>query len=225
MIMKLNWKISGVVFLIAAAGWVNAQVYTGTKVGKYGGLNGYHLSMGNYFNVSEKEILRCGRRHVLEEELPVVFFLAQKAGKSSGTIVNLHDRGMSWMRMAQHFNLGPRIFYVSAGGEVKKSPYQKIYEYYLGNRSRIQLSDADVVNMVNLKFISDHYGHDPQEIILMRNKGKTFPDIDDTFRQEKEDMSWDAKDALLDVRNSKGELDPRKGDKNSLDPIEKKQNR
>jgi hypothetical protein len=223
--MKLNWKISGFVCLIAVTGWVDAQVYTGIKVGKSGGLNGYHLSMGNYFNVPEKEILRCGRRHVLEEELPVVFFLAQKAGKTPGTIVNLHNRGMSWMRIAQHFNLGPRAFYVSAGGEVKKSPYQKVYEYYQGNRSHIQLSDADVVNMVNLKFMANHYGHDPLEIILMRSKGKTFPDIDDTFRQEKEDMSWDAKDALMAVRDSEGHLDPRKGDKNSLDPNEKRQNR
>lgn len=225
--MKLNRKIGVFVFILAieATGWVNAQVYTGTKIEKNGGLDSYHLSMGNYFNVAEKEILISAKKNIHEEELPVVFFTAQKTGMAPQVVVGLRAEGMSWMKIAQHFNLSPRIFYVPVAGKVKYTPYKKIYEYYQGNKSRITLSDTDIVNLVNLKFMSDHYGHDPQEVILMRSKGKTFPDIDDTFKQEKEDMHWDADNATLEVRDSKGRPDPRKGDKNSLNPAEQKQNR
>jgi hypothetical protein len=181
--------------------------------------------MGNYFNVSEKQILACTKTHILEEELPVVFFLAQKAGGTPEVIAGDHAGGMSWMKIARHFNLGPRVFYVPVGGKVKNMPYKKIYENYQGNKSRIQLSDPDIVNLVNLKFMSNHFGHDPGEIIQMRSKGKTFQDIDDTFKQEKEDMRWDAGNTPLEVRDSKDQPDPRKGDRNSLNPAERQQNR
>jgi hypothetical protein len=201
---------------------MNAQVYTGTKIEKSGGLDSYHLSIGNYFNVAEKEILICAKKNILEEELPVVFFTAQKSGKAPEVVAGLRAGGMSWMKIARQYNLSPRVFYVPIEGKVNQTPYKKIFEYYQGNKSRIQLSDADIVNLVNLKFMSDHYGHDPQEIIQMRSKGKTFPDIDDTFRQKKEDMHWDSDNAVMEVVDSKGRPDPRKGDKNSLNPAERK---
>jgi hypothetical protein len=228
-IMKWNWKTTGslliLILAVDAVGRLNAQVYTGTKIGKNGGLSNYHLSMGNYFNVAEKEILSCGQKNILEEELPVVFLMAQKSGSAPEVIASRHAGGVSWMNMARHFNLSPRIFYVPTGGQVKTAPYKKIYGNYQANKSRIQLSDPDIVNLVNLKFMSDHYGRDPREIIQMRSKGETFPDIDNTFKREKEDMRWDAGNTPLEVRDSKGNPDPRKGDRNSLSASEREQNR
>lgn len=225
--MASNWKKSGLLFIltVAAAAGVKAQVYTGTKMEKHGGSNSYHLSIGNYFNVSEKQILECSKAVLLEEELPVVFYTAQRAGVSPQEIVRLHAGGMSWMQVARHFDLSPRFFYVPVSGKAVYGPYKKIYAYYQGKRARILLTDADIVNLVNLKFMSDHYGHDPREIMQLRGKGKTFPDIDDTFKQEKEDMHWDAEDAVVEVRDSKGRPDPRKGDRNSMDPAERQKNR
>jgi hypothetical protein len=225
--MKFNWKAAGFILVLAASAadgaW--AQVYTGTKIEKNGGLSSYHLSMGNYFNISEKEILDCSRKNKLEEELPVIFFMAQKADVAPGVIAGLRAGGMGWMGMARHFNLSPRIFYVPVAGEVSNTPYKKIYGYFQGNKSSIRLSDPDIVNLVNLKFMSNHYGHDPQEVIQMRSKGKTFPDIDDTFQREKEDMHWDPEAAPQEVLDSKDRQDLRKGDRNSLDPAERRQNR
>jgi len=222
----MNWKIGGILFILAVefAGGANAQVYTGTKIHSNGSLDNYHLSIGNYFNVSENKILDSDKKITLQEELPVVFFMAQKSGKEPRVIAGLRADGMSWMKMAKHFNLGPRVFYVPIMGN-PRSPYKKIYKSYQGHKSRIQLSDADIVNLVNLKFISDHHGRDPQEIILMRSKGNTFPDINDTFKEEKDDMNWDAEGTPLEVRDSKGRPDPRKGDRNSLNPIERQKNR
>ncbi len=192
-----------------------AQIYTGTQIGKNGGLDAYHLSIGNYFNVSEKQIAVCAQRNITDEELPVVFFIAQKAGQTPETVAGLRSGGMSWMGIARHFNLSPRAFYVPAGGKVTIKPYKTIYASF-ANRPRVRLTDADIVNLVNLKFMSNHYGREPREIMQMRGAGKTFPDIDDTFRQTKEDMAWEVDDAPVVIRDSKGRPDPLKGNKNAL---------
>lgn len=215
--MDSKWKKACWILVLAVcARQAGAQVYTGTRIEKNGGVNGYHLSMGNYFNTTEREILACSKSGVPPEELPVVFFIAHQAGVSPAAVIGLHTRGMSWMKIAGHFNLSPRVFYVPIEGNIQGSLYKRIYAHYQEDKSRIRLTDSDIINLVNLKFMSDHYGHDPREIIQMRSKGKTFPDIDDTFRQEKEDMRWDAGNTPLEVKDSEGRPDPRKADKNSL---------
>ncbi len=50
------------------------------------------------------------------------------------------------------------------------------------------LGDDDVVNLVNLKFMSEHYGYPPEKIIKMRSGGKEFVSIYDEIRKEKEKM-------------------------------------
>ena len=47
-----------------------------------------------------------------------------------------------------------------------------IVEPNLGNR--ITLIVVDIVNFVNLKFVSEKYGHTPAEIVKMRAKGDNF---------------------------------------------------
>jgi hypothetical protein len=199
----------------------NAQVYTGTKIGKNGSLDDYYLSIENYFHIAEKEILDFAGKKIPDEDLPVVFFMAQKAGTAPQAIADLRSGGMGWMKIARHFNFTPRIFYVPVLERTVKAPYKRIYELYRGDKAHLKLSDADIVNLVNLKLMSNHYGRDPQEIIQMRNKGETFPDIDDTLRQEKDDMAWDPGNPPLEARDSKGLPDPRKNGQNSLNPAEK----
>ena len=57
----------------------------------------------------------------------------------------------------------------NAYGHFKKT---KKHEWY-----KIQLSDADVVNFVNLRFMSEHYGYSPNDVIKMRAGGKNFKQI------------------------------------------------
>jgi hypothetical protein len=88
--------------------------------------------------------------------------------------------------------LNPKIFFVplSANGAAR-TPYQKSYDYYKGHSNRVNLSDADIINWVNLKFLSEHYGYDPQEIVQMRTAGKSFSDINSYYAGKKEQVGWD----------------------------------
>jgi hypothetical protein len=71
-------------------------------------------------------------------------------------------------------------------------PYGRAYGYYKKKPKKdwrtIVLGDDDVVNLVNLKFMSEHYGYPPEKIIKMRSGGKEFVSIYDEIRKEKEKM-------------------------------------
>ena len=47
------------------------------------------------------------------------------------------------------------------------------------------LSDEDIINLVNLKLMSEHYGVPPEKIIKMRSGGKEFVSINNEIIKEK----------------------------------------
>ena len=47
------------------------------------------------------------------------------------------------------------------------------------------LGDNDIVNLVNLKFLSKHYRHSPEEIIKMKSNGTSFAKINHNVKKSK----------------------------------------
>lgn len=191
--MKRNGFIFGLLCSLLAA-WpslAGAQVNAGLSLGGNGG-DSFHLAIGDYFKVSEDQINDCQKQNISDEELPVVFFIAQRANVEPAAVLAVHTSGLNWMQVAMHFRLNPRIFFISMTQEtVAHTPYEKGFAYYHDRKDRVNLSDGDIVNFVNLKFISEHYGYDPKEVIQMRASGKSFRDINDHYWQKKEQAQWD----------------------------------
>lgn len=152
------------------------------------GLRGFYLSVGDYYRVPYRDIVIIRERGIFYEEVPVVLFISQKARTAPSVIIDLRIRGRSWMDIIIHFGLSPEIFYVPVRA-VHGPPYGKAYGYYKNKPKkewkRIVLDDDDIVNLVNLRFISKHYGYSPDNVIQMREKGKSFIDINHEIREVK----------------------------------------
>ena len=163
------------------------------------GITGFNLSVGNFYRVPEREVLFVRDRGIHQEELPVVFFLAQRANVAPGAIVDLRLRGMNWMDITLHFGLQPDIYYVPVRVVGKQGPpYGNAYGYYKKHPKRewkkIRFKDDEIVNQVNLKFISEHYGYDPAQVMKHRSEGRRFTEIDRDVREQREgkkkDKDW-----------------------------------
>ena len=174
-----------VLMAFAAPAGVKADFKLGVTAGNQG-LNGFYLSVGNYNRIPEREVVVVKQQGISDEELPVVFFLAAKAKVPYGEIVKLRLKRWGWMKIAQKYKLDPAIFYVPVNGEVKGRVYGRSYGYYKGRPQpqwkKIKLSDEDIVNFVNLRFVSEHYGYAPEEVIKMREQGRNFVTIDNDIR-------------------------------------------
>ncbi len=164
--------------LTSPIGSGHAQVNVGVSIGEEG-LRGFYLAVGEYYRVPQREVVIVKERRIPPEEIPVVFFIAQKARISPAVVIDLRLRGKSWWDISIHYGLGPEIYYVPIPAHVKVGPpYGKAYGYYKTRPKEkwrtIVLNDADVVNLVNLKFVSEHYRRPPDEVIQLRSRGKDF---------------------------------------------------
>ena len=165
-----------------------AGVELGISIGEEG-LRNFYLSVGDYYRVPEREVIIIRERGILYEEIPVVFFIARRAHVAPGVIVDLRLRRMSWMDITFHYGLSPEIYYVPLR-VAPGPPYGRAYGYYKKwhrkEWRKVRLGDDDVVNLVNLKFASEHYGYSPEEVIKMRSGGRNFVEINEEIKKGKE---------------------------------------
>jgi hypothetical protein len=164
-----------------------ADVNIGMSVGDEG-LKSFYLAIGDYYHVPEKQIIIVRRQKLPEEEMPVVFFIAKRADVSPQVIIKMRLGGQSWWEISTHYGLRADAFYVPIKHD-PGPPYGKAYGHYKhqkkNNWNKIVLTDADIVNFVNLRFISEHWGYSPDEVVRMREKGKNFININSAVKEKK----------------------------------------
>ena len=154
-----------------------AQVQVGVAVGAGG--DSFHLAIGSYFHAPPEQVAVVEQRHIPEEESPVVFFIAARAHVAPGVILDLRAGGMGWGAIAERYRLGPQVFYVPANGNFAGTPYEGFYRGY--RRPGYRMRDAEIVNMVNLRFATDYYHKPAAEVIRLRAGGRNFRAIHEQY--------------------------------------------
>lgn len=173
-------------FLVFAAGSTKADVSIGVSADN-DGIKSFYLSIGEQYRVPEKEIVVIREKKIPDEELPVVFFIAQQARVEPGLVVKLRLEGKSWMDITLHYGLSPAIYYVAFAKD-PGPPYGKAWGHYKNRKKdewkTVRLGDTDIINFVNIKFMSERYGYSPDEVIKMRNKGESFVLVNSKIKKQ-----------------------------------------
>ncbi len=171
---------------------------TGLMIGSGAGVSSsdgaftrFFLAIGDYYGIPQREVMMIRERGIPVYEIPVVLFIAKRAHAAPEIITDFRLRDNTWLSTTFHFGLGAEIFYVPMGVVVRDSFYSKAYGYYKHKPKKewktIPLNDDDIINLVNLKLISEHYGYPPEKVIQMRSEGREFAAINDEIRKERKD--------------------------------------
>jgi hypothetical protein len=136
----------------------------------------FHVAVADYYRVPERDVIVIRERRIPDYEIPVAFFIAQRAGVVPSRIVDLRLRGDSWWDISVRFGLGAEVFYVPVA-VTPGPPYGRAFGHYRKPRKHwntIVLSDEDIVNLVELRFLSEHYGVPPERVIDARGRHADF---------------------------------------------------
>jgi major membrane immunogen (membrane-anchored lipoprotein) len=172
-----------------------------------GELRSFYLSIGDYYRVPEPRVVHVKKHYrVRDEELPVVFYLASCARVEPEVVIDLRFRQrMSWLNITFHFGLTPEIYYVPV--HRVGPPYGKAYGHYKKHEhdyKRVVLADEDVVNLVNLRFISDYHRVAPEMVMDMRSQGGRFVVINEEVRKGKGEHRGEDDDKLKEKHKDTG---------------------
>lgn len=165
------------------SGILSAAQYDIGISGSERGISGFSLSIGDYYRVPAQEIIMV-ERSISSDETGVVYFLAQHSHRHPNYITDMRLRGMSWWDISLRLGLDPHTLYVVNTNRHSGPPYGRAYGYHDSGRN-YRLQDREIVELVNVRFLSSYYHVSPDEIIDRRSKGQRYIHIDDDYRAQK----------------------------------------
>lgn len=148
------------------------------------GINGFSFSIGDYYRVPHQEVVII-ERSIPREEMSVVYFLARESHRDAGYITDLRLRGGSWWDISLRLGLDPRTLYVVDSHRHHNPPYGEAYGYHKDKKHRLR--DAEIVELVNVRFLSDYHHISPDEVIDRRRSGERYNRIDEYYRGKQKD--------------------------------------
>ena len=175
--------LSLVTLTAATTGAGRADAQTPFSVSAH--IGDFHVAVANYYHVPEREVIVIRERRIPDDEIPVALFIARHAGVPWGRVVDMRLRGDSWWNISVRLGVSPDVYYVPVA-VVSGPPYGRALGHYKKKHRKewrtIVLTDADVVNLVELRFLSEHYRVPPERIIELRGKNRDFVAIHSEVR-------------------------------------------
>ena len=118
--------------------------------------------MARFFNLPSSEVAILSDWEIPADEIPVVLFMARRSGVSPEALVALREAQQSWVTLATRYRVGPFALYVPVPDDASAGALEVAYEAYrtvpVAQWGSIQLTDADVVGLVNVRLISQTLG-------------------------------------------------------------------
>ena len=175
-----------------------------------GRLRDFYLAIGDHYGVPPRQVVEVRERYRCpDEDLPVVYFLAARAHVAPAAIFSLRVQRMPWLEIAFHYRLTPDIFFIPVTMERIGPPYGNAYGYYRKygpsrDWRKIALTDREVVDLVNLRFMSEHYRMSPESVMALRGRESKFVVINDEIKRGNEKGKSDKQKQKGNGKSKKG---------------------
>lgn len=150
-------------------------------------VNGFYFSIGDYYHAPREEIYAIERR-IPRDEVSIAYFLARESRRDINYITNLRLRGKSWWDISLSLGLNPHTLYVVETYNNYGPPYGRAYGY---NNNRYRLSDREVAELVNVRFLSAYHRISYDEVIERRQRGNHYYDNRDEIRDRRHNIERD----------------------------------
>ena len=148
----------------------------------------YFRAVADYFRVAPEEVAILREWNVSTEEVPVVLFVAGRAGVPPDVVVAIRQDGSSWSEVAQRYRLGAGAFYLQINDDGEGSLSRA---YGMFNRTpqpewpAILLLDREIVSLVNLRVISQNLAMPPSQVLAARDRVGSYVLGYDELRRER----------------------------------------
>lgn len=128
----------------------------------------YLIAVAEHFQVPASEVVILSQSRIAPAEIPVVLFVAARAGVSPDALLALRRTGRPWADLASRYGLNAGNFHVELGGPAPAGVLTAAYEAF-GSRDRsgwaaISLSDEAIIVLVHVRFLSEYLSQPPGRV-------------------------------------------------------------
>ncbi|HKJ03572.1 MAG TPA: hypothetical protein VJ997_13985 [Longimicrobiales bacterium] len=135
----------------------------------------YFGAVAEFFQLPRSEVTILGDWRLGADEIPVVLFVARKAGVSPEALVALRRSGQGWGELVARYHLTAALFHVPlpdrAAAGVLSSCFDRYRTTPVERWSEITLSDPDIVGLVNLRVLAQTLRMSPEAVLEQSGQG------------------------------------------------------
>lgn len=162
MTRSIRWLILAATLLVVRPSWVGAQVVASD-------MDDYYRAVSDYFEVGLDEVHIISEWRVAPEDIPVVFFLSRRAGISPDATAAERARGSSWLGLMRRYGVRVATVHVPFAAGAALGSLTELYARMdatpRGTWNRLDLSDAEVITLVNARMLSSALGVPPAVVV------------------------------------------------------------
>lgn len=141
----------------------------------------YFRAVARYFQMPEAEITILGTWGLPSDEIPVVLFVARRAGVSPEALMALRGSGRSWTELAGSYQISAAALHVPLQDPTSAGRLTALYETFDGTPvsrwGEIRPSSEDIVTLVNVRVLAQSLGLSPDEIMNRTGTMTSFVDL------------------------------------------------
>lgn len=141
----------------------------------------YLNAIADYYEVSLDAVQTAYEAGILADELPVLFFIAEQSNASPVSLTASRNSGQSWSKIGAGQDVTSGDFYVHSTDRIRSSAYRGIYSKFSDLKrsefAQVKLTDTEIINLANLRFLYKHYHYSQRVIMNWAGEGKGFAKI------------------------------------------------
>ena len=167
---------AGMILLVLATAATSVAAQEGDEARQ-----AYFGAVAEFFRMPTSEISILGDWSLPPDEIPVVLFIAGRAGVSAEALAALRRSGSSWHDLAGRYQVSPGALHIPLPDDAPAGRLEGAYARYRevppARWSEIQLSDADIVALVNVRLLSGTLQRSVEEILRRAGPSGSFADL------------------------------------------------
>lgn len=139
---------------------------------------GYLKAVSSYFGVPMKAAKAALTDGLKADELPVLFLISTNANASLKDAIAKRKDGQPWYKIAEAYGVKTSHFYVHLSKEPIGDGFIKLFKKFEGlsrtEYDMVKLSDVDLINLANLRFMYKHYNYSQHLIMTWRSENESY---------------------------------------------------
>jgi hypothetical protein len=141
----------------------------------------YFRAVARFFQMPEGEVAILGHWDLPSDEIPVVLFIARRAGVSAEALVALRESGRSWTALTASYGIGANALHVPLQDARAAGALASAYDHFgatpVEQWATVPLTETDIVALVNVRVLSHALGVPPDDVARRTGTTGTFVEL------------------------------------------------
>jgi hypothetical protein len=135
----------------------------------------YFRAVAEFFQLPRSEVSILSDWRLPAEEIPVVLFIARRAGVSAEALVALRRSGQGWQALSRRYRIDASHLYVPLPEGVSAGRLEEAYTRYRATPPSswpsVTLGDREILDLVNLRLLAQVLHLAPETVLRQAGSG------------------------------------------------------